>query len=51
MNVLSPLDLIRANQWSQSFFATYAVSMSFFKAVVLDALVRQNVERTLILAD
>jgi hypothetical protein len=51
MNTFAPLDLIRAHQWSNSFFTTYSLSLSFFEAVVLDALVRQNVERTLILAD
>jgi hypothetical protein len=51
MDTFSPLDLIRAHPWSHSFFTTYALSLSFFEAVVLDALVRQNVERTLILAD
>jgi hypothetical protein len=51
MNTFSPLDLIGAHQWSNSFFTTYALSLSFFEAVVLDALVRQNVERTLIMAD
>src|ERR1035438_8255282 len=51
MDTFSPQDLIRAHPWSQSFFTTYALSLSFFEAVVLDVLVRQNVERTLILAD
>lgn len=51
MSVFSSLDLIRAHQWSQSFFTTYALSLSFFEAVVLDALVRQSVGQTLILAD
>ncbi len=51
METFSTLDLIGAHGWSQSFFTTYALSLSFFEAVVLDALVRQNVERTLILAD
>ena len=51
MDTFSPLDLIRAYSWSHSFFTTYALSLSFFEAVVLDALVRQDVQRTLILAD
>ena len=51
MEAFSPLDLIHSYPWSQSFFTTYALSLSFFEAVVLDALVRKNVERTLILAD
>src|SRR5580700_5558359 len=51
MKTFSPLELIGAHQWSSAFFTTYALSLSFFEAVVLDALVRQNIERTLILAD
>jgi hypothetical protein len=51
MDTFTPLELIRAHPWSHSFFTTYALSLSFFEAVVLDALVRQNVERTVILAD
>ena len=51
MDTFSPLDLIQAHPWSHSFFTTYSLSLSFFVAVVLEALVRQNVERTLILAD
>src|SRR5580698_9125726 len=51
METFSTLDLIGAHDWSQSFFTTYALSLSFFESVVLDVLVRQNVERTLILAD
>lgn len=51
MKTFSALDLIQAHRWSNAFFTTYALSLSFFEAVVLDGLVRQNVERTLILAD
>jgi hypothetical protein len=51
MPAFSSLDLIRSHLWSQSLFTTYALSLSFFEAVVLDALVRQSVEKTLILAD
>ena len=51
MDTFPPLDLIRAHPWTHSLFTTYALSLSFFEAVVLDAFVRQNVERTLILAD
>jgi hypothetical protein len=51
MRVFSSLDLIQAHQWSSSFFTTYALSLSFFEAVVLDSLVRQGVEDNLILAD
>jgi hypothetical protein len=51
MNSFSSLELIRAHQWTGAFFTTYALSLSFFEAVVLDALVRQGVERILIMAD
>ena len=51
MNSISSLELIRAHQWTGSFFTTYALSLSFFEAVVLDALVRQQVERITIMAD
>jgi len=51
MRVFSSLDLIRAHPWSSSFFTTYALSLSFFEAVVLDSLVRQHVGQNLILAD
>ena len=51
MRTFSALDLIQAHEWSNAFFTTYALSLSFFEAVILDGLVRQNVERTLVLAD
>ena len=51
MTVFSPLHLIRAHEWSHSFFTTYALSLAFFEGVVLDALIRQNVEHTVVLAD
>jgi hypothetical protein len=44
-------DLLRSNNWSRLFFTTYALSVSFFEAVVLDAIVRQQVDSALILAD
>jgi hypothetical protein len=37
---LSPIDLVAANPWRRTIFTTYALSLSFFEAVVLDALVR-----------
>ena len=37
---LSPLHLIDAHPWKRVGFATYAVSLSFFEAVILDRLVR-----------
>lgn len=51
MRDFAPLDLIRAHQWSSAFFTTFSLSLAFFEAVILDALVRQNVRQTTILAD
>ena len=51
MNPFSTLDLINAQPWSRSLFTTYALSLSFFESVVLDALVRREVSSTAILAD
>lgn len=49
---LSPLDLLPAHPWQRVAFTTYALSLSFFEAVVLDALVRGGVRaQPVILAD
>jgi len=48
---LAPLDLVSAHPWRRTVFTTYAVSLSFFEAVVLDALVRGGGREALILAD
>ncbi|TGQ70833.1 hypothetical protein EN805_00015 [bacterium M00.F.Ca.ET.162.01.1.1] len=48
---LSPLDLISARPWHRAVFTTYALSLSFFEAVLLDALVRGGGREALILAD
>ncbi len=48
---LAPLDLVSAHPWSCAVFTTYALSLSFFEAVVLDALVRGGGHESLILAD
>jgi hypothetical protein len=37
---LAPLDLMSAHPWAPAAFTTYALSLSFFEAVLLDALVR-----------
>lgn len=47
----SPIDLISAYPWRRAVFTTYALSLSFFEAVVLDALVRGGGQERLILAD
>lgn len=51
MRSFSPIDLIRAHPWRSAFFTTYSLSLSYFEAVILDALIRQNVRQNLILAD
>lgn len=51
MGTLSPLDLLASHPWERAVFTTYALSLSFFEAVVLDALVRGGTQERLILAD
>ena len=48
---LSPLDLISAHPWRRVTFTTYALSLSFSEAVLLDALIRGGGHDRLILAD
>lgn len=48
---MQPLDLIQAAPWQRAIFTTYALSLSFFEAVVLDRLVRGGGRNALILAD
>jgi len=48
---LAPLDLVSAHPWRRVAFTTYALSLSFFEAVILDALVRGGGREVLILAD
>ena len=48
---MQPLDLISAAPWQRAVFTTYALSLSFFEAVVLDRLVRGGGRNALILAD
>src|SRR5262245_50883754 len=47
----APLDLISAHPWRRAAFTTYALSLSFFEAVILDALVRGGGREAVILAD
>jgi hypothetical protein len=49
--MLAPLDLVSAHPWRRAIFTTYALSLSFFEAVILDALVRGGGREALILAD
>jgi len=48
---LSPLELISAHPWRRVTFTTYALSLSFFEAVLLDALIRGGGHDRLILAN
>lgn len=48
---MSQLDLIRSHPWRRVAFTTYALSLAFFEAVVLDALLRGRGRHALILAD
>src|SRR4051812_31258696 len=48
---LAPADLMAAHPWRRVAFTTYALSLSFYEAVVLDALVRGGSAPALILAD
>lgn len=47
----APTDLLAAHSWQKAYFTTYALSLSFFEAVVLDGLVRSRSGTALILAD
>lgn len=48
---MNPLDLISAAPWKRAAFTTYALSLSFFEAVLLDALLRGGGRNALVLAD
>lgn len=48
---MRPVDLVGAAPWRRVAFTTYALSLSFFEAVVLDALVRGGGRDALILTD
>ena len=48
---MNPLDLISAAPWTRVAFTTYALSLSFFEAVLLDALLRGGGRNALILTD
>jgi hypothetical protein len=49
--VLSTLELIQSHKWTRLFFTTYALSLSFFEAVILERIVRQQIESCAIMAD
>jgi hypothetical protein len=48
---LHPLELVSAAPWRRVAFTTYALSLSFFEAVILDALVRGGAGNVTIFAD
>lgn len=48
---MDPLDLVSAAPWRSVSFTTFALSLSFFEAVVLDRLIRGGGQSALILAD
>jgi hypothetical protein len=48
---LAPTDRASAHRWERVTFTTYALSLSFFEVVVLDALIRVAARQALILAD
>jgi hypothetical protein len=49
--MIDPHALLSAHPWRRVTFATYALSLSFFEAVVLDALTRGRTREAIILAD
>lgn len=48
---LKPVDLVSSAPWARVAFTTYALSLSFFEAVVLEALLRARARGALILSD
>jgi len=48
---VTPLDLVRAAPWEKTLFTTYALSLAFFEAVLLDALMRGGSRQAMILTD
>lgn len=49
--MINPLDLAKAAPWKSVLFTTYALSLSFFEAVVIDALIRGGGRNPTILSD
>ncbi|OAN99199.1 hypothetical protein A8B75_19295 [Sphingomonadales bacterium EhC05] len=47
----NPLDLAKAAPWSSVLFTTYALSLSFFESVVIDALIRGSGRNLNIISD
>lgn len=51
MNSLAPLDVIAAHPWKRALFTTYALGASFAEAVVVEAMLRRDIEHITILSD
>lgn len=51
MSDFAPHDLMSALPWRRAVFTTYALSLSFFEAVILDALTRGRAQDAIIFAD
>lgn len=48
---MNPLDLAKSVSWNSVLFTTYSLSLSFFEAVVIDALIRGGARNPTILSD
>lgn len=48
---MSYLELLEAHRWDKAVFTTYALSLTFFEAMVLDRLVRSSSGQSTILSD
>lgn len=48
---MTPLDLVRAAPWDKALFTTFTLSLAFFEAVLLDALMRGGGKQAIILTD
>lgn len=51
MRRFSTLDLLGARRWNTALFTTYSLSLAYFEAIVLNALLRDGIDRSVVLAD
>lgn len=49
--MFTPTELVRSSAWDRLLFTTYALSLSFFEAVILDQILRSQSGEAIILAD
>lgn len=49
--MFTPTDLVRSSAWDRLLFTTYALSLSFFEAVILDQILRSQSGEAVVLAD